>query len=96
MRGAVFSKLESVQVGDDIWIDAGDKRFRYQVSATGKVGPDQVSIMLPTTEPILTLITCTNWDTERFVAVATLIEVAPAENALNTRDAELAYGHEER
>jgi sortase A len=95
MRGAVFRKLESVQVGDNIWIDAGDKRFRYQVSATGKVWPDQVSIMQPTTEPILTLITCTNWDTERFVAIATLVEVAPA-NALQTSDAELAYGHEER
>ncbi len=92
-RGSVFAQLESLHSGADIWIDAGNQRFHYQVSATGKVMPDQVSIMQPSSEPIVTLITCTNWDTERFVAVAKLVDVVPATAGVTT---ELIYGHGER
>jgi sortase A len=92
LRGAVFGKLESLQVGDDVWIDAAHGRFRYEVSAVGKVWPDQVGIMQPSTEPIVTLITCTNWDTERFVAVATLAETVPAGGSTGTTVTELNNG----
>lgn len=77
IRGAVFSNLEQLQAGQELWIDSADHRFRYRVEATWNVWPNQVEIMYPTDQPTLTLMTCTNWDTQRFVVRAVLVDIAP-------------------
>jgi sortase A len=77
VRGSVFARLESVKVGDDVFVDTVGRRFHYRVRETGSVWPNQVSIMFPTVTPTLTLLTCTNWDLQRFVVVADLVESAP-------------------
>lgn len=81
LRGGVFRKLESLHAGDDIWIDAGGQRFHYRVSTTGSVWPQQVEVMFPTPRPRLTLLTCTNWDMQRFVVVADFVDSAAAPQA---------------
>lgn len=77
VRGSVFAQLESVKAGDDVFVDAAGQRFHYRVRETGSVWPNQVSIMFPTVTPTLTLLTCTNWDLQRFVVVADLVDSAP-------------------
>lgn len=77
IRGAVFSRLEQLQPGQDIWIDTAHDRFHYLVQSTYRVWPNQVEVLYPTDEPMLTLLTCTNWDTQRFVVRASLVDSAP-------------------
>lgn len=77
IRGAVFSQLEQLQAGHELWVDTAYGRFHYQVQATLRVWPDQIEIMYPTTEAQLTLMTCTNWDTQRFVVQAKLLDSGP-------------------
>jgi sortase A len=76
IRGSVFAQLERLKVGDEVFVEAAGQRFRYQVRATGNVWPTQVSIMYPTPMPTLTLLTCTNWDMQRFVVIADLVDSA--------------------
>ena len=78
LRGAVFSRLEELRSGDELWVEADGERFFYRVSTVGRVWPNQVDVMYPTERPILTLITCTNWDLQRFIVVADLIDSQPA------------------
>lgn len=77
LRGGVFARLPNLQLGDDIYVETANTRFHYQVSGIRSVMPTQVEIMYPTSEPILTMITCTAWDTQRLVVTAHLIDQAP-------------------
>jgi sortase A len=72
--GEIFRDLEQVRVGDEIVIYAGEQPYRYVVRATRIVEPDDVSIMYPTTTPVLTLLTCYPYmvDTQRLVVIAEL------------------------
>lgn len=74
VRGSVFARLEKLKFGDEVFVDAGGHRFRYRVRETGRVWPSQVRILYPTATPTLTLLTCTNWDMQRFVVVADLVD----------------------
>ncbi len=76
IRGAVFATLQTLKPGDDIFVDTATQRFRYRVRETGNVWPSQVSVLFPTPKPTLTLMTCTNWDMQRFVVIADLVETA--------------------
>ena len=73
-----FRWLEKLVVNDEIIVQQGDARYSYRVSQTRSVLPDDVSVLAPTDEPTLTLITCTSWDvfkstyTKRLVVTATL------------------------
>jgi sortase A len=42
------------------------------------VWPTQVEVLDPTDTPVVTLITCTNWDTQRLVVVADLVDSKPS------------------
>jgi sortase A len=54
-RGAgPFLRLES--------LEAGDQAYVYRVVTKKVVAPTDVSVTYPTSDPILTLITCTDWD----------------------------------
>ena len=77
LRGAVFRDLGALAPGDEVFLEAGGKRFRYAVRATQAVWPTQVEVLEPTATPTLTMITCTNWDTQRLVVVADLIDSQP-------------------
>jgi sortase A len=77
LRGAVFRDLGALKWGDDIYVDAGGWRYRYRVRESKSVWPDQVEVLDRSQTPILTLMTCTNWDTQRLVVVADLVESKP-------------------
>jgi sortase A len=77
LRGAVFRDLDDVQVDDDIFVDAGEWHYHYRVRAIRRVWPTQVEVMNPSPTPILTLITCTEWDTKRLVVIADLVGSVP-------------------
>jgi LPXTG-site transpeptidase (sortase) family protein len=57
--GNVFEKLDRVQVGDAVQVLSGDQQFEYTVDAVHTVKRDDVSVVRPTSQPTLTLITCT-------------------------------------
>jgi sortase A len=81
LRGGVFARLEEVKPGDEIIVEAAGRRFQYRVRSTGSVWPNQVDVMFPTTQPQLTLLTCTNWDTQRFIVIADFIGAMPDQAA---------------
>jgi sortase A len=79
IRGSVFGQLEQIKPGDDILVDAAGQRYHYRVRTTGRVWPNQVDVMFPTEQAQVTLLTCTNWDTQRFTVIADFIGLeAPA------------------
>lgn len=77
LRGAVFRDLGVLVANDDIYLDAAGWRYHYRVRDSKSVWPDQVEVLDPTPTPVLTLMTCTNWDTQRLVVVAELIDSKP-------------------
>lgn len=81
LRGGVFRQLARLKPGDLITIDAAGERFEYRVRTTGNVWPNQIDVMFPTEQPQLTLLTCTNWDTQRLVVVADFIGTAATPGA---------------
>jgi sortase A len=77
IRGAVFRDLGALVYNDDIYLDAAGWRYHYRVRDAKSVWPNQVEVLDPTPKPVLTLMTCTNWDTQRLVVVAELIDSKP-------------------
>lgn len=77
LRGAVFKDIGLLQPGDEVVIDTARWRYVYRVRSSQNVWPTQVEVMNPTPTPTLTLITCTNWDTQRLVVVADLVDARP-------------------
>jgi sortase A len=81
MRGAVFRDLGALGPGADIYADAAGWRYHYRVRDTHSVLPTQIDVLAPTDTPVLTLLTCTNWDTQRLVVVADLVDSKPIPGA---------------
>jgi sortase A len=57
-RDSFFRPLRHIRLGDDIFLDTHDGRFHYRVTSLRVVGPREVSVLAPTSEEVLTLITC--------------------------------------
>jgi sortase A len=57
-RDSFFRPLRHIQVGDDIFLETREGHFHYRVSSLRVVGPREVSVIAPTSEETLTLITC--------------------------------------
>lgn len=76
----VFALLEKMAVGDKIQINYNSHKYVYEVSSTKVVEPTDLSVLAPTAEPTLTLITCTppgtSW--KRLIVSARQIEPVPA------------------
>jgi len=74
--GEVFRRLEDLELEDEVIVYSGVQPYRYTVKAKRIVEPTDVSVMYPTTKPVLTLITCYPYmvDTHRLVVVAELSE----------------------
>ena len=73
--GSIFKDLGSLEPGDVVVAQAPEGDFRYVVEGKRIVLPSEVSVTDPTTEPILTLITCYPplVDTHRIVVTARLV-----------------------
>jgi sortase A len=77
LRGAVFRDLGRLKPGAEVVVETGGWRYVYRVRELKSVWPTQVDVMDPTPTPVLTLITCTNWDTQRLIVVADLSDARP-------------------
>jgi sortase A len=77
LRGAVFKDLAQLKPGDSVLVETHGWSYTYRVRSLTNVWPYQVEVMDPTPSPVLTLITCTNWDTQRLIVVADLVDARP-------------------
>jgi sortase A len=57
-RDSFFWPLRNIKLGDDIFLDTPDGQFQYRVMSVRVVNPHDVSVLTPTNEATLTLITC--------------------------------------
>jgi sortase A len=58
-RDSFFRPLRHIRLDDDIFLQTRDGQFhQYRVTTLRVVGPHEVSVIAPTTEEVLTLITC--------------------------------------
>ncbi len=71
-----FQKLDTLQVGDMLFIEQGDITYTYRVAEKKLVEPTEVQVAYPTPDSRLTLITCAGWSeitqnyAQRIVVVA--------------------------
>jgi sortase A len=74
--GQIFRYLDELQPGDEIYVATQTQEFTYRVAYTRIVEPTEVSVMQPTREPIVTLISCYPYfvNTERIVVVGELVQ----------------------
>ena len=72
--GELFRYLDQLNPGDEVITYAGQQRYRYVIIGSRIVKPTQVEVMLPTSEPTLTLISCYPYliDTERIIVFGQL------------------------
>ena len=57
-RDTFFWPLRNITLGDDVFLDTPEGQFRYQVTSVRVVHPSDISVLAPTSEAVLTLITC--------------------------------------
>jgi len=57
-RDGLFRPLKDIKVGDEIRFRTAREEFRYRVTETTIVEPDEVSVLQPRSKNALTLITC--------------------------------------
>lgn len=57
-RDTFFWSLQNIHLGDDIFLDTSEGPSQYRVTSARVVNPNEVSVLAPTHEPVLTLITC--------------------------------------
>ncbi|HKD45294.1 MAG TPA: class D sortase [Candidatus Angelobacter sp.] len=57
-RDTFFRRIFELETGDEVLIARGSLVFRYQVTGKKVVKPDDVSVLGPTSDAQLTLITC--------------------------------------
>lgn len=57
-RDTIFRPIRNVHVGDALVLTTVDRVFRYRISNTMIVNPDDVYVLDPTERPTLTLVTC--------------------------------------
>lgn len=57
-RDGLFRPLEKIRIGDDVRVVTARGEYRYHVTKTHIVDPDDVWVIAPTATPTITLITC--------------------------------------
>jgi sortase A len=77
-RDTVFRPLRNIHVGDPLELTTADAIYRYRISKTSIVGPDDVYVLDPTDQPTLTLVTCFPFEyvghaPKRFIVHAQLV-----------------------
>jgi sortase A len=78
-RDSFFRPLRNVQVGDDIMLQTPAGNVHYRVSSYRIVDPSEVSVIHPTSDPVLTLVTCYPFyfvgaAPDRFIVRASLVD----------------------
>jgi sortase A len=78
-RDTVFRPLRHIKVGDPLHITTADRTYRYRISKTLIVGPDDVYVLDPTDRSTVTLVTCYPFDfighaPKRFIVQAELTD----------------------
>ena len=79
--GAPFYRLDELKSGDAILITTREGQFKYQVTQSKVVGPDDSSVLNPTPDNRLTLTTCH----PRFTASQRLVIIASLEGKADPR-----------
>ena len=85
-RDTTFRALRNIHVGDPLEFKTSDRVYRYRISKTMIVGPDDVYVLDPTERPALTLVTCYPFEfighaPRRFIVRADLVEETRAGGA---------------
>jgi len=72
--GEIFRDLPDLSLGDEILVQTQTQTYRYVVQQTRVVEPTEISVMAPTSSPVLTLISCYPYrvNTHRIVVIAAL------------------------
>jgi len=72
--GEIFRNLPDVDLGDEVLLYTASQVYRYVVTQKRIIEPTEVSVMYPTSSPVLTLISCYPYgvDTHRIVVIAEL------------------------
>jgi sortase A len=88
-RDTTFRALRKIHVGDALQFKTADRLYRYRISKTWIVGPDDVYVLDPTPQPALTLVTCYPFEyvghaPNRFIVRADL--VAEESRSWSTKD----------
>ncbi len=73
----VFALLDKLVVGDQVQVNYEQKKYVYQVTGSRVVEPTEISVLQPTSEPQLTLITCTPPGTSWKRLVVTAKQISP-------------------
>jgi sortase A len=75
IQGNIFAHLYDLQAGDQIAVSIGGRTQLYRVTGHQIVTPSTVSVLNPTGDVRLTIITCWPFevDTKRWIVTATLI-----------------------
>jgi sortase A len=73
--GEIFRRLPDMELGAVITVQTTRHEYRYTVTQKRIIEPDEVSVMAPTSGPVLTLISCHPYgvDTHRIVVTAELV-----------------------
>lgn len=70
-RKGLFLPLKSARIGQKVYITTKDQWYSYEIKEIKDVLPEQVEVIAPTTETILTLYTCTGFsDRKRLIVIA--------------------------
>ena len=78
-----FRYLDQLKTGDQIFIYTDENMYTYKVQDIFNVDPSDMDVVKPTDNSILTLITCSDWDSsselylERLIVVSDLTNVKP-------------------
>jgi sortase A len=72
--GEIFRDLPDLHLGGEVFVHTASQVYRYVVTQKRIIKPTEVSVMYPTSGPMLTLISCYPYgiDTHRIVVVAEL------------------------
>ena len=78
-RDTFFRPLQSIRKGDEVVVTTTSGVYRYSVTGTQVVEPDNVSVLDPTPGETLTLVTCYPFDfvgsaPQRFIVSASLLK----------------------
>jgi sortase A len=77
-RDTTFRPLRNIRIGDPLEFTTADRLYRYRISKTLIVGPNDVYVLDPTDQPTLTLVTCYPFEfvghaPRRFIVQAQLV-----------------------
>lgn len=83
-RPGPFARLQNVQVGDEVQVQAGSQSYTYVVVDKFRVTARDVWVIRPSNNEVLTLLTCSTWNPrtltfdKRLVVRAELVQSPPA------------------